>query len=192
MNDWPTSSSSDASARNPTDRRSKPTRRIGPASHRQAASAGPPPAPSRVRRQPSATRSSRHHHVAVGDVEHLVAGGGRRRRPSDRPRHEVGADDPLTDGAPPGKSQGLPRFPQDGRPVGPDRRDHVHVAAERLAQDHLRPEDRPRPIALLLPGEEMVLLEEVEVLVRMTRRAFARGLSWSDVGAVGLVVQVGG
>ena len=53
----------------------------------------------------------------------------------------------------------------ENRGVDADRRHQVHRAAERLAVDHLRPQDRERPRGTLGARPKVVLLVEVEVLV---------------------------
>src|SRR5439155_17481080 len=123
---------------------------------------------------------------AVVDVEGLVAARGRDGGPRAGAREQIRIhrlEDALRTAGVVERLAGL----LEQRAVDADGRNWIHMAAERLAEDHLRAQDRPVPALPLLLRPEVVLLQPVEVLVRMARRALARGHRHRlDVRAVGL------
>ena len=92
----------------------------------------------------------------------------------------------CTPGGPPGNDSERPRSRGERR-VDADDRDQVHGAAERLTEDDLRPEHRPRPGRTLGPRPQGVLLAEVEVVVLVAWRPLLRR-EWraAEVESVGL------
>jgi hypothetical protein len=113
-------------------------------------------------------------HVAVGDIKGLIAAGGRGRRPFHRTFQQVDVDHFENQLRTARIRQWQTRLAPNRR-VYADRWDHIEIAADCLTDHKLRPENRPVPLLALLCRAQVVLLQPVEILMLMARRAFLCG-----------------
>ena len=125
--------------------------------------------------------------VAIGDVEGFVA---RRRRfagPGDRARQQIDVDRLRHPRGTAGIIQRPALLAQHGG-IDAERRDQIHRAAHRLADDQDRPQNAPVPGLALLQFAQKILLRPVEIrLLVHFRAAFARRHDErTDVNAIGL------
>ena len=72
------------------------------------------------------------------------------------------------------EGEGLSRFFQD-RGVYANRRNHIEITANGLADHELRPQDGPRPMLAGLLFANIIFLKPIKVFVRMAWRPLARG-----------------
>jgi hypothetical protein len=124
--------------------------------------------------------------VTVGDVERFVATRGCGGRPLQHPGDDARVDRLLHTGW-------ATRIAEWTAPLAADRAmdaqggDRVHRAADCMAEDDLRAQDRPPPVPAGLSIAQEVLLKPVEVFVVVPRPAFPGGnLDRVDVNAVRL------